>query len=360
MEFLVQCDPKFPYNDIVDIRQRLLKSNALVFGYAFEKFDLFSIESILHLQHFEEKKIQLLPDLNIVSRMINVAQFGIPSRMDDVTKLAIDLMAFSQTMNIFIEPSIAFHELASCEGNQKALEKLAWFRVADYGQANSWVDLAQGRIQRLPSVSLKETQKLDLAYPLSRWRRNYIVALKIAELELSNLTQLDRALSLLKWMVQDYFFAGPAAIFATMYFSPHKKKRVIKNLHSTDRERAIRGIKNAAWDITHMSDFVAKINKNDQNIKQGEYFIFATADKSLAEIAPVLIYNSSKYDQVDELARNLSKWWPSVEALKISEVLTQYLRDIEGRPPPTSTLPSDNPIQFMIEKGERIIKGTVK
>jgi len=252
-----------------------------------------------------------------------------------------------------IEPSIAFHELAHRDGNAIAFDELAWFRAADHGQAQAWIDIAQGRAERLPIAKPAELESRNLAFPLHRWKRNYIVALKTAELELSEMTPIDRARALLDWMADEFFLAGPAAIFATMYFSPFATKaRLFKRLRSPDRARAIAGIRNAAWDITHLSNFVAQHKRSNE---ESIFFLLATADRGLAAIAPILMIDADEEEYAGVLAQSLSGWWPRQDAAVIADAWFTRVHAVEigGAPLPKFEAQA---IDALIEAAERPIR----
>jgi len=351
---IIRLDPEFPLEDVEAIGARLVASGALVPAYVPPDAGLLSIAAFRFTQGIDQTETRILPDRNLVSRMARLARDGADQPLEGPAAVAADLMAFAQAMDLLIEPSIAFHELAHREDNAIALGELSWFRAADHGQAKAWIDLAQGRIDRLPIAVPKPEDKRDLAYPLNRWRRNYVVALKIAELELAAMKPLERALSLFQWMADDFFMAGPAAIFATMYFAPFAaRRRMLKQLRSADRERAIAGIKNAAWDITHLSNLVAERKRSEtENI----FFIFATADRGLAQIAPVLMIDADEDDYAAELVRGLSAWWPAAEALHLAETLFLHIRSAKGRAAPTRALIPKDSIQGLISLGEARIR----
>lgn len=352
--FAVRLPEDFPLADVEAIGARLTASGSLVPAYIAPQAGLLSILALRYAHDIDQVQTRLLPDRNLASRMAQLARNGVREPLVGPTALAADLMAFAQAMDIWIEPSIAFHELAHREGNAIAQDELGWFRAADQGQAKAWIDLAQGRIDRLSVAEPRPHLTRDLAFPLHRWRRNYVVALKIAELELAPMPPIARALALFQWMVDDFFLAGPAAIFATMYFAPKAaKRRLIKQLRSADRERAIAGIKNAAWDITHLSNLVRERKRTEP---EGIFFIFATADRGLAEIAPVLMVDADEDNYSVELARSLSAWWPATDALRIAETLFGHILAIRERHPPSPAVASNDPIQAMIDAGEARVR----
>jgi hypothetical protein len=325
--------PSFPLDDVEAIGTELSNSGAIVAGYTVPPVGMFSIAALTYAEQVDQLKTTILPDLNIVSRMAHVAQNGISMPLDEPTKLAVNIIAFAQAMDIEIEPSIAFHELAYRNGNEMAHEKLRWFRAADRNQAQDWINISRGRNSDLPEKIPSALGNENLSLPLNRWLRNYLLALKIAELELTTMRHVDRAVRLLDWMVSDFFIAGPAAIFSTMYFSPNStRRRMMKQLRSADRVKAIAGIKNATWDITHLSDFARRSKLSES---QPVRFLFATADKNLARIAPLLLIDCNPNDLHSELSSSLSAWWEAPDADCISRKLSKNLVLAETRELPT-------------------------
>jgi hypothetical protein len=346
-------DPEFPLEDARIIGEQLTQSEALIPGYIPAQAGFLSIEAIKFQETVDKIETTLLPDRNLITRMARIAKDGVSRPIDDPTKIAASLMAFAQTMNFDIDPSIAFHELASRQGNDLAHEELKWFRAADEAQPLAWIDIALGRSDRLNAVSIPDVQSHDLARPIGRWRRNYVVALKIAELELSNLSNLDRLLTLFRWMIDDFIWAGPAAIFATMYYSPiAARSGMLKHLRSPNRLRAIAGIKNAAWDITYLSEFARHVSEAKNSKK---WFVLATADKALAQLAPLLIVDAEMDERSTVFAREFSRWWPHEVANEISNTLVDHLQLVEHRDPPGSAQ-LYNPIQNFTTSGEAQIK----
>lgn len=351
MQVYLQLDPTFPLHDIETIGAQLLASGALVPGYIPPESGLLSVRALIYAKTVQNLETVILPDLNLVSRMASVAEKGIIQTVDEPTQIAIEIMAFAQANNLLVEPSIAFHELAHSEGNAVAHEKLCWFRKADFAQPKSWIDLALGRNTQLKSPAEVEVGKEDLALPLNRWTRNYVVALEVAKLELSSLSPIQRCLRLLDWMEKDFFVAGPASIFSSMYLSPKaERKRTMKGLRSTDREKAIKGIMNAAWDITHLSDFA---RRSQHCSKENRRYIFATADKKLAEIAPILMIDLSSDRRQELLCDELKKWWSSNDLDALTKKLLRNLDVAESRQLAEF---SNSEIQKRVECGELFVR----
>ena len=228
-------------------------------------------------------------------------------------------------------------------------------RIGDNGDALAWFDYAMGKIDRIPPpAEVPRIDSLDLAFPLRRWRRNYIVALKLAELELSSLTNLQRMLSLLNWMHSDFITALPAAVLACIYFAPNSPPRagLLKRLNSPDRQRALDGVKNAAWDITHLSDFIRKVNEAEG---QGTRYLLASNDKALHVMAKFLFDFGADGIHVDPMVEGLSSWWPIDQAIAVAERIARLIEEAGAANRTLNNPQPDGFIDDMTARGERII-----
>lgn len=312
---LIKLDPRFPAGDVQEIGHRLMASGAIVPGYIPALVGVFDIRAV-YSSEMEGYSTTVLPDRNIASRMARVAREGTPSG-DPVTQVAIELMAYAQAMNIDIDPGLAFHELAHRKGNEVAWDELRWFRAADEGNALAWIDLALGRRNNLSLVQPEDRERPDLAAPIERWRRNYVVTMKIAELAQADLKPVERVIALLDWMIDDFILAGPAFTYAARYFATHNVRgKMIKSLLSPEREKAILGLKNAAWDITYLSEFV-KVSQRGGEI--GKRYILATCDKALGEVGSLLTLGREREDDNPSIEDGLRAYWSSRDARRITE-----------------------------------------
>lgn len=143
----------------------------------------------------------LLADRNFVTRWVSLAA-GSPAT-DEQHRLAAAVMAFAQCSHVLIEPNIALYEAATTADSTEANRELHFFRMADNVHPASWTDVALGRSNELEvPVDLPHTiapkQDVDFAMPLRRWRRLYVLALKLAELELRGGSPLRRMEELLQ------------------------------------------------------------------------------------------------------------------------------------------------------------------
>lgn len=343
-------DPDFPLEDVEEIGRRLLARDALIAGWIPPRAGLLDIQALLVGQHIDGFEIIVLPDRNVASRMARIAREGTTGPRDPATQVAVLLMAFAQATNIDIDPGLAFHELAHHTGGNDALEELAWFRTADTANVRQWIDLALERRVSVDLGSAAVPEEHDVAAPPPRWLRNYIVALKIFELELVGGSPVRRIEALLDWMVQDFILAGPAVLYAARAFATHHRRAgMMKGIRSADRAKTLKGAMNAAWDITYLSEFVRQIPAGEVGKRR---YILATADQALADIAPVALLGPEPTEDQQSLEQALSAWWHPRDANRISRRLFDGIARIKGRLPPGTDSAVDL-IASMIEDGER-------
>ncbi|KJS08815.1 MAG: hypothetical protein VR73_04345 [Gammaproteobacteria bacterium BRH_c0] len=294
-------------------------------GYCPSVAGLYDPVSITYDMIVEGKKFVLLPDRNVTTRL-SKAQQGMMDQSDRQFQIAAALLAFCQHMDIQIEPSIAMHELAHKQGNEEAWNELAYVRAADNGDPIVWSSLGVGIFDPSPQPGKDFYENVgDLSYPLRRWNRNYIQVLKIAEIELYDLdlTPLEKIIKLIDWMESDFMLASPAAIFGAVYFAPRNppRKKLIKNLRSSNRKMAIDGIKNAAWDLTHLSDFAKHVVQD----VHGEYrYLFASFDKRLRLIASMLYCPNPEMELLDHTVSMLESWWPKSDSCVIVDRVLNF------------------------------------
>lgn len=210
-----------------------------------------------------------------------------------------------------------------------------------------------GRSLKVDLGAPDEPELADLAFPLKRWRRNYIVCLKIAALELQLGSPGDKALELLRWMYEDFQIAGPAALLALYYMAPANAHRgLMRRLRADDRDDAIAGVKNAAWDVTHLSDFIERVGQGEAERRR---YFFATADGGLSALVPALFSGLEPSDDARSLRDFLKAVWPEPQAVELADTMKRYVesQDDPGRPRP------DFGIRFVddaIVEGERLLK----
>lgn len=351
--YFSQLPTDFPIDDINTILERLNNRNNLITGFIPPQVGFLNFEAFAYARLFENIEFTILADLNVVTDLEKIAKQKHYLKRNEI-EIVAEIMAVAQAFDIIIDPSIAYHEFASLNGNKRAIEALSWFRLADSNRLNEWVDIAMGRKTNLSNMELVPEVYQDLEKPLMRWRKNYILALKISEIELKNLSPSVKVKHFVDWVLEYFFVAGPAIIFSSLYFSPnYQKSDMVKWLRSPNRDKAIKGIKNAAWDITQVSILVEKVN--DKRYPQKRY-IFASSDKKLIELSSlVLSYKSDLNGLKYELETKISSFWNGNDSNIIAKIICDAITVANSREAPNNTFGHEDYIGHLIEQGEKLI-----
>lgn len=349
--------PDFPYRDLLQVSEKLTGADVCVPGFGAPPVGLYHPHGYLYEHGVEGRKTVLLPDRNVASRMAQLGQ-GNVVKTDQQLRTAAALLAFAQCLDIEIEPSTAFHELAHKEGNQVAWAELGWFRAADNARTQELINVALGRSDSLVSqYAPHEVPAHDLAKPVKRWRRNYVIALKMMEFEREKLQPVERVLRLFDWMCDDFMFGGPAALLASVYFAPNSPPigGVFKDKNSVDPEVVLAGVRNAAWDMTYLSEFVRQVNANDHDVRTR--YLFASFDKRLRRFAKLLFeYGADEESQPTALPVALSQWWPRRDAERITQGLWAQIERVTAPDWKARRAPRPDYVDYLIEQGENHLR----
>jgi hypothetical protein len=231
----------------------------------------------------------LLADRNVVTRWLALLS-GRASLPQD--RLAAAIMVFAHSANILVEPSLALYEATVVGESEATKQELAQFRIADNLDIKHWADVAMGRKRNLSVADIElpairnESKAIDFEMRLRRWVRNYIILLKLAELELKGLNRTRQITELATWMYQDFIIGGPALMFAIHYLTPNSERSgLLKNLRSPDRERAVRGIRNASWDVTLLSEWIRRAGEQKQT---NTLTLLCSLDRKLLDLGRML------------------------------------------------------------------------
>lgn len=326
-EVAVQLPDQFPAEELEQVCALLAEFDPFVPAFTPNGYGLYSLRGQVWSLEVEEVEVVILPDRNIASRMAQIAR---GEAIGKNAQVIAAIKVFAHFFDIMMEPGIAFHELAPQDGNNAALEELSWFRAADHGDRFDWLEVAVGRRDRLsqPGTPL-ETEAHDLAKTLRDWSTSYGAVLKVAEIELHHPgTAFEKIMALLDWLHREYFFAGPVAFMACIFFGPISapKRGLMKSLRSPNRERAIAGAKNAAWDALYLSALTSMVNKAAGGPKR---YIYASLDTGARLIARMALSFGGDGPHREVIQDVLSDWWVEQEAMAIADKLTQIVLEID-------------------------------
>ncbi|GEM_PF-514879 len=317
----------FPVEDLEQVCASLAKADPFVPAFEPNGYGLYSVAGQVWALRVKGVETIILPDRNIASRMAQIAR---GEAIGENAQIIAAITAFAHFFDNMMEPGIAFHELAPRDGNEAALEELSWFRAADHGDKFDWLDVALGRRDKLRRPGTpRAVESHDLARTLRDWNTGYGAILKVAEIELLHPgSPYEKIMSLLEWLHRDYFFAGQVATMACIFFGPTNapKSGLMKSLRSPNREKAIAGAKNAAWDALYFSYLNSQVNKSSGASKR---FIYASLDSRARLIARMGLAFSGDGPHWDAIVSHLSPWWGTKQATAIADKLTQIMLDID-------------------------------
>ena len=240
-------------------------------------------------------------DRNLYSRISALATDRI-FREIELTDLrwAAAVLAFSQIAKITFDYASSIYELASWRGGDEAGEEIRRFRVADNSDPRLFIDFALGRTNEIPRTALADVTDENRVDPAefekrtNDFRINYIHALKITELSRQPTRGVDKMMTFIDWMANEFMFGSPALLFANRYFSPNRFRRMIKGLSKRD-------IQNAAWDLTFVQIWRRAALRGLENNRPA---ILMSGDKAVKDIARRITAESD-----DELISQLRDVW---------------------------------------------------
>lgn len=262
--YYVPIDP----GDLRRIAEQLRSADVFTPTFLAPEVDHYDPAIYLQQSHRFATGTVLRVDRNVFTRLLGMVRGHSPS---DAHRISAGVLAFAQCADIDVEPNIALYEGAQLHGQEAALDELKSFRIADNVHPGYWAEIALGRCDQVGEVPEMPMggpgdSEVDFTMPLRRWRRNYVLCLKLAALELSGGGASQRLQEFIRWSYNDFILGGPAIALAAHYLAPNgRRKRLLKSLRSEDRERAIGGVRNAAWDLTLVSEWLLDIESQEQS-----------------------------------------------------------------------------------------------
>lgn len=112
-------------------------------------------------------------------------------------------------------------------------------------------------------------------------------------------------------------------MFATHYLAPNSERSgLLKNLRSADRERALRGIRNASWDVTLLSEWIRRAGEQKQT---NTLTLLCSLDRKLIDLArmfaPQLAGNLTDEEFRSQGLMKILEPWPELVPLRTSTPL---------------------------------------
>lgn len=359
MEWIYSFTPPIPPPEVERIEEILRDRDVFVTGFDPVHRDPYCVGTYVERQEIYREPVSLFVDRNVVSRLVSMMD-GAEAALEH--RVAAAIMAFAQVCQLLIEPSIAVHEYASTAGERKARRELRRFYQADNVDAKIWTDIALGRTARLPRMARSSrsiAHRLDRT--LYRWQRNYIAVLKIADLELGGGSSHRRMADFMDWMFHDFLLAGAATILAAHYFAPGApKKGLLKYLRSADREQALEGIKNAAWDLMLLSDWLQRVREGETVDPVRPHAVLCTLDKGVVRLARSIVsFEHVARSQEELITSTFEHLWGAEAGSRLAKRYVGYVQRAEEPDRHFNRNHGTGFVPAMIEAGEARVRGYV-
>ena len=273
-------DLPIPPEDLAQIQGMLRSENP--FCSSFPDEPLYSVMLYHQQKHLHGTETRMLLDRNIYARLLRLAK-GHPA--SDDYRIPAAVMGFAQWAGILLEPNMAIYEGCSTQQGEEPARDIAFFRAFDNLHPSILVDIALGRTKQL-SAPLNMQPVMEelrsIGQPLRDFSIVYPLVLKIGLLELGRGRQAERMRHFLEWMHTEWYYSPPVTIFAAMCFSDNAPRGVLKHLRSDDRQRALKGVRNAAWDLAYITYWGQLLKRQD---REKCLWIFCSLDKALRRVA---------------------------------------------------------------------------
>lgn len=291
MKFIILDDDQLIYHnplppgDVAVLQDLLRKSNCFV--ASFVGADAYSVETYIVQYARHQTETTFLFDRNLYSQVIALSK-GKPAT--EKARLAAATMAFASCANAQIEPNLALYEGSASGARQAWKRDLEVFHRADDIHPVNWAALALGYAERfdrqIPGRRLRSdiAKNFDPTAKLRFYGFVYPIALKMATINMAGGRSDKKMIELLDWMYYCWHFSAPATLLASQALS-HDPPNVFKNIGSTDRKRALAGVKNAAWDLVYITAWHDRI-KNQTEVNQ--LTVLCSGDRVLLKVAELL------------------------------------------------------------------------
>jgi hypothetical protein len=163
---------------------------------------------------------------------------------------------------------------------------------------------------------------------------------------------MDRFRTFLQWSYDEFILGGPAIGLAAHYLAPNAKRgRLLKALRSPDRTKALKGIKNAAWDLTLVSEWLGYIAAQEATSR---LILLTSLDYGVHKLAQSVAAFSAAGEVYSPTSALISLWGKEIGSELNGEIEALYgsrenpARRLNGDPEGVS-------IREFIRAGEEVI-----
>lgn len=327
---------RFPIapRDIALLADMLRRANAVV-GALNPSADWYDPMWYVQEQALSNMKFTLLVDRNVYS-IANALSDVRKCSNTDQHRTAAAALCFAHCCSLQIETKMALLEHDLDSDDARVHTELPQFHRVFAAGPKALAEFALGRIQTLkllpPEPNAERTTVnagITEEHRPAAWRWNYGCALKIASLllDLTFKNDVDRLIVYLNWCYDEFFFSAAATVYGSLALSPKRKGNMFKKLRSAQATAAMRGIRNAAWDMTLLSEWEIKQKKMTST---KNHYLICSLDRAVTDVA-----NTVMCQGLDEQARSkvlrsrfISEWGQH-NGVQVFESYTKLGRTID-------------------------------
>jgi hypothetical protein len=320
--------PPIEVGDIVSLQEMTTKSNCIVScipefrsGRWLDFVDdqiQFGTEYYAHI------------DANFLARLMEFSKDKPKTKLERLTAAT---MCLAICANMKVNPTFATHEYAY-SGSREPDDRLAYFYFLDNSHPQLLANLALGRIQAIQHKHLDQTAHFGKHKErIQFFGLVHLPLLKLMEIQTNNPTANGseskigsaKIKELMQWMFDEFLLVGSVIMLGHELWGRRAIKSLISSPNSTDPEKILRSVENAAWDLVLVLNWAEFENK--RNPKNGDPVnLIFTHDKALARIALASMGEPGSDDVDEPYVAQLEEMWPSDIA---AELLT-FHRNLES------------------------------
>ena len=284
--------------DLQRIEKMIRESDTITTIWPVDLFDRYFLGAYVKETDVEKNKFFALLDRNIYTDIIAVAKSSGTKPHTPQQKVACALLAFLQLAEVTIEPNMAINEYVDSGHHEEAVAELRLFRAVDNLDPRMLIELALGRRNKIPASMLNwqevESVESKKGEDFLSWKIHYGFVLKMAIIELQGGNPVEKLNRFLDWVYKEYVGIGSAIIFSFVYFSEKRFKGMVKHIGSGDKDKVLRGVRNATWDMTVAYSWYKKSMAEKEN---GIFWLLCTADKALRTFAGSIVVTGDELEQ---------------------------------------------------------------
>jgi len=292
VKFVIVDDDEVIYHSPLGREKATALENLLresqCFCPSFDGPDPYSIETYIHEFAWHRTEVTFLLDRNIYSQVIALSR-GVP--VNAKTRYAAGIIAFASSVNAECEPALALYEGSASGASRGWKRDLGRFHRGEQIHAANWAALALGYAseftRKLPSRRLPREllEKFNPAEELGSFEFVYPTILKLAATHVTVGTPDRKMMAFLEWMYRHWYFSAPATILASQVLCSNPIGSAFKHIGSSTRSRALKGVRNAAWDMVYLTEWLKKVRDQEST---NSLTVLCSRDSLLLRVAGLL------------------------------------------------------------------------